>query len=306
MKLELLALKWAVTEKFRSYLIGNEFTVYTDNNPLKYLETAKLGAVEQRWVSQLASFNLKVNYRPGRENTNADALSRKTDYSNTAISMEQVANTLSDQTSCTSLPKLVAEQLRVATHPPNLLADEDEGLPSTKERNVIGEVAKPNARETVKECEVHDPSPGITALPSYSKNGLIQMQHNDKNINEFLRYWEESRKPNSQERKELSSNTRTLLKQWEKISLKDGVLYRKSHDANKEEVQQLVLPSALRDKVLSSLHDDMGYQGLERTLHLIRTRFYWPAMYADTERWIKDCQRCTLSKMPQPKIRVPI
>jgi len=33
MKLELLALKWAVTEKFRTYLLGSKFEVYTDNNP---------------------------------------------------------------------------------------------------------------------------------------------------------------------------------------------------------------------------------------------------------------------------------
>ena len=32
-KLELLALKLAVTEKFRDYLLGLKFTVYTDNNP---------------------------------------------------------------------------------------------------------------------------------------------------------------------------------------------------------------------------------------------------------------------------------
>jgi hypothetical protein len=42
MKLEMLALKWAVTEKFRDYLIGSKFIVYTDNNPLCYLQTAKL------------------------------------------------------------------------------------------------------------------------------------------------------------------------------------------------------------------------------------------------------------------------
>ena len=36
-KLELLALKWAVAEKFREYLLGSEFVVYTDNNPLTYL-----------------------------------------------------------------------------------------------------------------------------------------------------------------------------------------------------------------------------------------------------------------------------
>ncbi|KAL2098414.1 hypothetical protein ACEWY4_007621 [Coilia grayii] len=76
MKLELLALKWSVTEKFREYLLGAKFTVYTDNNPLSYLHTAKLGAVEQRWASQLALFDFELKYRPGTMNRNADALSR--------------------------------------------------------------------------------------------------------------------------------------------------------------------------------------------------------------------------------------
>ena len=33
-KLEMLALKWAVMEKFRNYLLGSQFEVLTDNNPL--------------------------------------------------------------------------------------------------------------------------------------------------------------------------------------------------------------------------------------------------------------------------------
>lgn len=44
MKLELLALKWAMTEKFREYLLGQRCVVFTDNNPLSHLATAKLGA----------------------------------------------------------------------------------------------------------------------------------------------------------------------------------------------------------------------------------------------------------------------
>ena len=43
-KLDLLALKWVVTEKFRDYLLGLKFTVCTDNNPLAYIQTSKLGA----------------------------------------------------------------------------------------------------------------------------------------------------------------------------------------------------------------------------------------------------------------------
>lgn len=77
MKLEFLALKWAVADKFRDYLLGHKCTVYTDNNPLSHYQTAKLGALEQRWVGQLADFDLEVKYKPGRSNGNADALSRQ-------------------------------------------------------------------------------------------------------------------------------------------------------------------------------------------------------------------------------------
>lgn len=77
MKLEFLALKWAVTEKFREYLLGQKCIIYTDNNPLSYLASAKLGATEQRWVAQLSCFDYEIRYRSGRVNRNADALSRQ-------------------------------------------------------------------------------------------------------------------------------------------------------------------------------------------------------------------------------------
>ncbi|KAL7853106.1 hypothetical protein SRHO_G00188910 [Serrasalmus rhombeus] len=77
MKLEFLALKWAMTEKFREYLLGHHCVVYTDNNPLSHLSSAKLGALEQRWAAQLASFDFEIKYRAGRHNRNADALSRQ-------------------------------------------------------------------------------------------------------------------------------------------------------------------------------------------------------------------------------------
>ena len=77
-KLEFLALKWAITEKFRDYLYyAPSFTVYTDNNPLTYiLSSAKLSAVGHRWVAELADFNFNIKYRPGKTNIDADVLSR--------------------------------------------------------------------------------------------------------------------------------------------------------------------------------------------------------------------------------------
>ena len=38
-KLEFLALKWAITEHFKEYLLYQPFLVKTDNNPLTYIMT---------------------------------------------------------------------------------------------------------------------------------------------------------------------------------------------------------------------------------------------------------------------------
>ena len=76
-KLELLALKWSVTEKFHDYLYGNSFLVLTDNNPLTYvLTTAKLDSTGHRWLADLQLYNFSIRYRPGRTKVDADLLSR--------------------------------------------------------------------------------------------------------------------------------------------------------------------------------------------------------------------------------------
>ncbi|KAL7870669.1 hypothetical protein SRHO_G00081660 [Serrasalmus rhombeus] len=77
-RLEFLALKWAVCDKFSHWLKGNTFTVWTDNNPLTYILTKpRLDACEQRWVAKLAPYDFSIQYIPGSKNVVADALSRQ-------------------------------------------------------------------------------------------------------------------------------------------------------------------------------------------------------------------------------------
>ena len=76
-KLEFLALKWSVTQRFHEYLYGGTFNVYTDNNPLTYvLTSAKLDAMGQRWIASLANYDFKIFYWSGHLNVDADSLSR--------------------------------------------------------------------------------------------------------------------------------------------------------------------------------------------------------------------------------------
>ena len=58
MKLEFLALKWAVTEHFKEYLPYRSFLVKTDNNPLTYImSTHNLDATGHHWVNALAKYD---------------------------------------------------------------------------------------------------------------------------------------------------------------------------------------------------------------------------------------------------------
>ncbi|GMF82218.1 unnamed protein product [Phytophthora fragariaefolia] len=74
-------MKYALA-KFRVYLLGSgPFVVYTDHASLR--TTIKSPHISQRmagWLSFFAEYNFQVEYKPGRLNVVADALSRRHDY----------------------------------------------------------------------------------------------------------------------------------------------------------------------------------------------------------------------------------
>ena len=78
-ELETLAVVWSISH-FHHYLYGNSVTVFTDHTAVKaVLETANPTAKHARWWTRVYGRgvrSVKIVYRPGRENTNADALSR--------------------------------------------------------------------------------------------------------------------------------------------------------------------------------------------------------------------------------------
>ena len=75
-KLEFLALKWSVTERFHEYLYVDILRYIQKNNSLTYiLTTAMLDAMDQRWVASLANYNFKIFYKSNKLNVDADTLS---------------------------------------------------------------------------------------------------------------------------------------------------------------------------------------------------------------------------------------
>ncbi len=74
----------------------------------------------------------------------------------------------------------------------------------------------------------------------------------------------------------------------------------------KKALNQFVVPTALRSTVLKGVHDNAGHQGQHRTLWLARQRFFWESMEEDIKKYVNECERCVLSKRPEPEARAPL
>lgn len=62
------------------------------------------------------------------------------------------------------------------------------------------------------------------------------------------------------------SGEKKLLKQWNLLQLKENLLYRVTKDPRHSERWQVLVPVVLRNQVLESVHNNMGHQGIERTV----------------------------------------
>ncbi|KAH9685457.1 hypothetical protein KPL70_013962 [Citrus sinensis] len=76
---EMLAILEAI-RMWRPYILGQKFIIQTDQQSLKYLLEQKAATPEQqKWLAKLMGYEYEILYRPGRDNTAADALSRRPD-----------------------------------------------------------------------------------------------------------------------------------------------------------------------------------------------------------------------------------
>ena len=289
-KLELLALKWAVTEKFRDYLLGSKFTVYTDNNPLAYIQTSKLGVSQICWLSKLALFDFNIIYRSGKSNQAADALSQcpepncKLESDNNSDNNSDDPVMLSYATICdiikpflgdTKIPFTIKKKAQAAS---NLL----EGEKSMPEFHAI-----PNLTAQTSAVSVFNQVPPATMVKAQLKDSVLGL---------VIPYIHKGVKPmGSVIAKIRCKAARKYLLQFDRLVLKQGVLHH-IYIFNDVETHQLVLPLEYHKTVLCMLHDDYGHQGLDQTLALLRERFYWSMMNHDATEYVTNCHWCHVSK----------
>ena len=165
--------------------------------------------------------------------------------------------------------------------------------------------------------ESHTTSEGVeiatTALLEPLKNEESEQIRNtqlaDPVLGPLLLGKENSQKPELKTLGVISRSSRRLLQMWEQLTIHDGMLCRKFESADgSSSVIQMVIPSALREEVLSELHEGTlgGHFGIDKTLARLKERYYWPGHYNDVRDWCKNCAICASRKNPTPRARAPL
>lgn len=291
-KLEFLALKWAVCEKFCDYLYGTDFSVLTDNNPLTYvLSSAKLDAAGHRWLAALSTFRFNIKYRAGRANGDADGLSRRPqaapqedhEYLQEKERINSMTNRLIEGEIPSDAVSAVCQRHSVTMH-----------LPVLAESLVVDASSLPDLFTGT----------GQDTVPGMTKENWHEAQRNDPSIGKVITLLKKRQKPHFKSVKAESPEVKLLLREWDKFELIDDVLYRTCFDRGNK-IHQLVLPEEFRERALKGFHDEVGHLGPERVFNLARARCYWPKMKKSVEKKCHTCERCFRRKT-QPQRAAPM
>lgn len=91
---------------------------------------------------------------------------------------------------------------------------------------------------------------------------------------------------------------------------RDGVLHRRiirPSDASTgySEADVPIAPASLHHALITAFHDRAGHGSTNRTLGLLRARYYWPDMSRQVHEHVMECHECTLAANTSSRPRQP-
>ena len=136
--------------------------------------------------------------------------------------------------------------------------------------------------------------------PQLTPDEWKQAQADDPDIGPIVKLLKVTQLQQYKAKEDYPSGMRVLLKYQQDLCLQNGLVYRKVQLKNHQlSIQQFVLPEPFWRQVNLACHDDFGHLGMEKTLGLLKDRFFWPKMSENIRMHIRSCERCTKFKQPQ-------
>lgn len=275
---EALCLKWAIL-RFDLYLDGpRHFTVYTDHKPLcSMMFTTPTNLRVLNYATRIAGYNFTVKYRKGSSNSNADTLSRYP-----VIPIRRVTDADAPVNAVCSIPK-------TGFRARSRSAD------SKVRRTESG----PESKSVVHALLDSRPEPDPSDEEEAESDRIIALQNSNPLFRALRHYIEfESLAPGD---KELEVEVRSSAHFY--TLGPTGILLRRNPCGD----HVMCTPEGMRLQAIHDAHDvDMVlHGGREKTLRRLTSQHWWPKLYRDVEKYLKNCLTCSKFKRAR-KIRQPL
>ena len=266
-------------DKWHNYLSGTKFTWETDHKALTQLnKKAQINKRCERWRLKILDYDFTVKYIPGPMNSMPDYLSRspvedaEEDPDETPTSISTATQTDSELSE--KFPHFVAA---VQTRSAKLRNQTTDDLTDTT-RRVSDSLTEENRITTrpVAESQIDE-----NRIIPFSIEELTEAQQNDDYV----------------------KNVRNNMKKYKQYMMKNDLLMRRSNP------QVPYVPKGeLRQSILKIYHDTAAngaHFGRDKTIHKIKTRYYWPSMHKDIENYVKSCIPCAQYNPRRQKLQEP-
>ena len=305
---ELLAIIRAF-EEWHCELAGtaDPVKVLSDHRNLQYfMSTKQLNRRQARWAEFLAEFNFQITYRPGRQGTKPDSLTRRPGdlpegaedprvaYQQQTILKEENLDTGVKDAVRIAAVILDKVTLSIAEIAARLYAiSEEEDVEGDMQDDELQEPEDVEMRDFPPDPEDESEEPPIDPEAIWAEIQELYPKENDN------RYTAKTRDPIlSQIMKSKRDGDRRipgwLIRQGIRVELgscriENGLLYVG---------ERIYVPDGeIRTKVIRSCHDTKpnGHAGKTTTFARVNQSYYWPGMTSSVARYVAACRVCKWS-----------
>ena len=322
---ELLAIVRAF-EEWHPELAGtpveDPIKILTDHKNLEYfMSTKQLNRRQARWAEFLSEFNFRITYRPGKQGTKPDSLTRRVGD----LPENEEDDRRQHQNQILLKPQHLEKGIQQAVHLAPLLLDEatisvhelaamiydlsEEGVDgeeSQEESSPTNLESRPESsveesREESTEDSVTQSTPTVlgpsveesreesteTTLTEAEIVAQIKGAYQNDDICQRVMHAKEA---------DIRKIPQDLLKEGLRLEIGDcevidGLLYVR---------KRLFVPHqpVLKTKIIKSMHDSppSGHAGRASTYDRVSSHYYWPRMTSTIAQFVKNCHTCKRSK----------
>lgn len=273
---ELLAIVWA-TKYFRPYLFGRKFKIVTDHKPLLWLMNLKdPNSKLVRWRLKLEEFDYEVVYKKGKNNTNADALSR--------ISLSPNLDNNKIELNTNEISSQIVEPSSSSTiHSGN--ENVNDGIPISErplnEFSIQLILEKTDKRPPISlQVPFKNKQRKIIRLPHYSEENIRKI------FKEYL-------PPNRLTAIYTDDDTFKIIQETFSKYFSQMKTFRLIRCM---EILEDVIENDEQDKIVTDYHNKNNHRGINETAMHLKRKYYFPYMVSKITKIINNCEECQTLK----------